>query len=93
MPVKAQVVTVGTDPTRLDVASDVHGTVAMGQHLLVRNTNGSTSVFVGGGDVTTADGFEVTAGESLSVDLTRGDSLYAVVASGTVDCAVLQAGV
>lgn len=43
----------------------------------------SADVCVGGPDVTTANGFPLSAGDTLSLDLARSDALYAITASGT----------
>lgn len=43
----------------------------------------SADVYVGGPDVTTSNGFPLSAGDTFSLDLARSDSLYAITASGT----------
>lgn len=63
-----------------------------GSSLLVRN-RGAASIFLGASDVTTATGYEVLADESLPVDIDAGEDLYAICASGTVACHVLEVGV
>ncbi len=60
-----------------------------GSSLLVHN-RGAASVFLGAANVTTADGYELLADESLPVDLDVGEGLYAICASGTVACHVLE---
>lgn len=89
--VKAQKVVVAAAPTRLDVASDAD--FISGQHCMIRNKDASASIFIGGSTVTATTGFEVFAGEALSLDLVAQDALYGITASGNVNCDVIQAGV
>ena len=78
-------VTVSTTATRLDS----WGSTRVGA-VLVRN-RGAASVDLGGAEVTTGAGFELQAGESVTVDMTATDGgLYAVAAAGTVRCDTLQ---
>lgn len=50
--------------------------------VLVRNP-GAVSVYVGDASVTTANGFEIAAGDSIGINLFAADQLYGIVASGT----------
>lgn len=61
-----------------------------GQGVAVYN-NGASTVYLGGSDVTTAIGYPLAAGAHVGIDLERGESLYGIVASGTVECRVLKA--
>lgn len=63
-----------------------------GSAILVHNI-GATTVYLGGSGVTTATGAGLASGERLAVDLNFGESLYGIVASGTVECRVLEVGV
>lgn len=82
-------VTVNTTATRLDVGRGTGGGFGS---VLVRN-RGSVSVDLGGSDVTTGNGFELEAGEAVTLDLATSDGgLYGIAASGTVRCDVLQVG-
>lgn len=83
-------VTVGTTPTLLTTTET--DTMA-GSRLLVRNSSATASVFLGGSGVTTANGYEVPSGASVSLVLDSGDALYAVVGVGTIDVHVLRIGV
>lgn len=57
---------------------------------LVMNTSTTTSIYVGGSDVTSANGIEVPAGGQLPITTPGGsDHLYAVTASGTAAVRVL----
>ena len=86
----SQQVSVGTTATRVDVTDPWYANSALGS-VLVRN-RGSVSVFLGGSAVTTANGFELGAGESVSMDLGTKDTLYGIVASGTARVDVVQIG-
>lgn len=50
--------------------------------VLVRNPS-SVSVYVGDASVTTANGFEIAAGDAVTINLDLGDSLYGIVAAAT----------
>lgn len=80
-------VVVGTSPTLLAE------TEAVGLAVLIRNSDDTLSIFVGGSAVTTSDGFEVIPREGLGLTLGHDglntQSLYAVAASNvTVDVIV-----
>jgi heptaprenylglyceryl phosphate synthase len=72
------------DPSKDDARQDFAATV---------HNKGTASIFLGGSDVTTANGYEVAVGEAVSFVLTGSDSLYAVAASGTQRVDVLRTGV
>ena len=88
MTVKATRVTVGTSPTKIN-SKPADGLSGSGGQ--ARN-RGAASVFVGGSDVTTTDGYEVEAGDVLSFDLDQGENIYGIVASGTCEMHVLEGG-
>lgn len=50
--------------------------------VLVRNPS-TVSVYVGDINVTTANGFEIVAGDALGINLFNGDKLYGIVAAAT----------
>lgn len=81
----ASQVTVATTVTEL-----IRGSGTAGSDVVVRNTSGGASVFVGGPTVTTATGFEIPAGASVGLTLDAGEALYAIVTTGTVRCDVLR---
>lgn len=84
MAVAATRVSVGTTATQLD--GNLYGNSA----ILIRN-RGSAPIYVGPASVTTATGFELAAGEYVTVDIDGHDAgLYGITASGTVACHVLQ---
>lgn len=86
MAVSAAAVTVTTSATALNVGD------ADGQSVEVYN-NGAATVWYGGAGVTTASGVPIALGTSRVFDLSPGEVVYAVAASGTVECRVAQIGV
>lgn len=78
-------ITVGTTPTALNIPSEA----GANRSLLIRN-RGTAEVFLGGAAVTATDGFQVDAGESVTVDtVDAADAIYGIAATGTVVCHVL----
>lgn len=63
-----------------------------GSTALLTNRHASLSTFLGAAGVTTGTGYELKAGESLSVDLARGESIYGIVSAGTGTIHVLEQG-
>lgn len=55
---------------------------------LVRNTDGSISVYIGGSGVTSSTGFEIPAGDSVSIHTTA--AVSAVADSGTPTIHILE---
>lgn len=70
-------VTVATTATLIYTAATGGSTV------LIRNA-GSASVFLGPSGVTTAVGFELLAGDAVTLPVGPSDTVYGIVASGTV---------
>lgn len=70
-------ITVSTTATLL-ATGDVAGT-----SILLRVPAGGVTVSLGESDVTTSSGFDLTAGETLSIDLDVDEELYGIVATGT----------
>lgn len=75
--VTAPRVTVATTATLIYTAP----LAGMGR-VLIRNP-GAVSVYVGPSTVTTANGFEIAAGDSLGINLSYGDTIYGIVAAAT----------
>lgn len=93
MAFKSRAVTVTDTATRLD--SDEANTRYAGSAFGGKNV-GANTVYIGGPDVTDADGVPVDAGEWLPGvgDINQGDKLYAICAAGlTSEVRVLEAGV
>lgn len=91
MAVAARSVEVQTTATRLDSA--VESDAGFGSAVAVYN-NGSETIYLGPSDVTTSSGFPLEAQASLSFKFdSASDELFGVVASGTAEARVIEAGV
>ena len=90
MAIDSRAVTVGTTPTLLDTIGE--GDDMAGSAVAVQNA-GAATIYLGADDVTTATGFPLAAGASMSFKLFGVEALYGIVASGTVDARVLEAGI
>ena len=55
----------------------------MPQRVIVHNNESSQQIFVGGSDVTTANGLHIDGKEEQTFTLNPGEALYGVVATGT----------
>lgn len=84
---KSRSVTVNDTPTALARG----GAATVPKSVAVQNNSQSTTLYVGGPDVSVANGFRVAAGGVFSVDL-MGDDLYGIVDTGTLDVIVLERG-
>jgi hypothetical protein len=74
MPITSGRMTVGT------VATIVDGTFNSNFRLLIHNNDNTDAVFIGGPDVTTANGLVVNKQESIQLEMNPLDSLFAVSA-------------
>lgn len=81
---------VGSVVTVSNTATLITKTDTGGKVVTVRH-RGVNPIFLGGSAVTTS-GFQLNAGESLSIDLAAGDALYGIVSSGTEPLHLLTAG-
>jgi hypothetical protein len=91
MPSSAQI-SVGTTATLLVAASIFHQTAYL--HNLSGGGGGgggggNNPIYLGGPNVTTANGYKLNSGASLTLMVENYDALYAICASGTVDVSVL----
>ena len=93
MTVKTAAVTVTTSATRLDTQADATRTFEGGFQSTVTVYPAAQTVYVGGSDVTTANGMPIAAGAYASFDLGPDDQLWGVVAATTDATRVLQTGV
>ena len=90
MTIQSAEVTVATTATALHAAEEVGSDPIS----LVVNNIGASTIYVGGSDVTTSNGYPIAAAGSLTIDrLSPGERLYGIVASGTVLARVLRRGV
>ena len=90
MAVNSRAVSVGAAATRLDTEGETDSLA--GSAVAVHN-NGSSTIFVGAAGVTTATGFPLAAGTSMSCELYGNEAVYGIVASGTVEARVLEVGI
>lgn len=82
----ASQVTVGTTAVRMAVAAKgLGGSLSY----LVKNLDASATVYFGGSTVTTSTGYPLGPGSFMSMDVTPGNDLWAVVASGSAIVAVI----
>lgn len=77
--VSSRRVTVGTSATKL--ISNTRGAAVV---------KADANMYVGGDDVTTSNGWLLTAGDVFNLDLAADDALYAVVASGTATASIVS---
>lgn len=86
MAVRARRVTVTNAATEL---TDRDTDSRSGSGILIRP---AADIYVGGSDVTTAQGYLVAAGAELALDLGSGERLWGRTASGSSVVSVLRAG-
>ncbi len=72
MAITSGVITVGT------VASIIDGTYNSNFRLIVHNNDNTDAVYIGGPDVTTANGLRVLKEESIQLEMNPLESVYAV---------------
>jgi hypothetical protein len=72
MAITSGAMTVGT------VATIIDGTSVSNFRLIVHNNDNTDAVFIGGPDVTTANGLRVLKEESIQLEMNPLDSIYAV---------------
>ncbi len=73
---RSTVVTVAATPTLVVASDDKNRTVYV-------HNSGGAKVYIGGSDVTTANGYHLANTESVEIFIPIRETLYAVVASGT----------
>ena len=79
-------VTIGTTATL--IATGIVGA----SYVYLHAPSGGNAVYVGGGNVTAANGLELAKGAVIQIWLAEADKLYGVVASSTQPLMVLQSG-
>lgn len=75
--------------TRELIYTSNNGHAEAPQGLEVWNNDASITIYVGGEDVTTANGRPVRAQSAVTIDLISGDEVYAIAASGTPEIRLL----
>lgn len=92
MAVRSKNLTIGTTPVALVTGQDADFNPNY-RDIAVTNSSDAT-VYLGGPDVTTTNGFPLPVGASLSFDQVAADAIpYAIVATGTATLSVLELGV
>ena len=74
--VKSTVIPVGSSG-----AVEVRGTAE--RHAMLLKNNSSVDIYLGGSNVSTANGYPLTAGEVLPVDLGQRGRIFAIAESGS----------
>jgi hypothetical protein len=96
MAFSSRVVTIGTTPTQIS-APNPSG--RDGHTVYIQNISTTVDFYIGGSDVTTANGYfmhraaSATVGDDLSLFVQPNEILYAVVATGTLEQRFLYQGV
>lgn len=92
MATRSSIITIGTTATPLLPGTDTDSNRGH-RDVALQNTSAVT-IYLGGPGVTTATGFPLAAGASLTLDAVQPDSLpLAIVTTGTATIAVLEVGV
>jgi len=81
MAIKSEAEALSTSSELLTTATNGHSDAPTG--LIIWNDDASITVYVGGSDVSTANGMPILAQTYLSMDLMAGDEVYMIAASGT----------
>jgi hypothetical protein len=97
MATTSQAVSVGAAAVALLIADNAYGWSVPGvtRRVVIQNL-GAADVFIGGADVTSANGVKIAANAVQVLDLETGDRLYAIQAAGATansDVRVLNLGV
>ena len=82
--VRATAVTVGTTATALPA------TPLSGRYAVSIVNNSTSTVYLGGSDVTAASGYALYKYDSMDIDLDDETIIYAIVSAGTADVRVLE---
>jgi hypothetical protein len=85
-------VSLATGQTVVGTTATFIATGIVGASWMMLHVDGNENIFVGGEGVTTATGFEVHKGTTVTVWLPEADKLYAVVVSGTETLTWMQSG-
>ena len=74
-------------------AIELTASLARRRKVYIKSVDGNDDIFLGGSGVTTSNGYLLTAKEELWLDLTPGAKIYGIMATGSADVRVLEAGV
>lgn len=82
--IKSSATTVST------TATAIPATALTGRRSIVVQNTGANDIYLGASDVTTSNGYPLSAGESLSLDLDGAVILYGIVAAGTETVRIIE---
>lgn len=88
MAFKSQVITIAATPTLI---SNPNPSSRDGHIVYIQNISTTVDFYIGGSDVSTSNGYLMhratsgTVGDDLQIKVANGESLYAIVATGTLD--------
>jgi hypothetical protein len=85
-------VSLTTGQTAVGTTATYIATGIVGASWMMLHVDGNVNIFIGGAEVTTATGFEVHKGTTITVWLPEADKLYAVVVTGTETLTWMQTG-
>ena len=96
MSFQSAVVTIGTTPTLISFANSLS---RKGHKVYIQNISTTVDFYIGGSDVSTANGYLAhrassgTVGDDMVIEVADGEALYAIVATGTLEQRFLYSGV
>lgn len=96
MAFSSRVVTIGTTATQISAPSP---SGKDGHDVYIQNISTTVDFYIGGADVTTANGYlmhrasSATVGDDMVIHVQPGEILYGVVATGTLEQRFLYQGV
>lgn len=82
--IRSSTVSIGT------TATAVPTTALPGRNSMAIKNIGAATVYIGDDTVTTVNGYELEAGDSLPIDIGENVTVYGIVASGTVEVRILE---
>jgi len=81
---------VQSSTTVTNTATSIPSTAVVGRNTMLILNNGSNTVYLGASNVTTANGYPLSAGEEKAFDLDDAVVLYGVTGSDTSDVRSLE---
>jgi hypothetical protein len=86
--IQSAIVNVSTTKALLSASGRMSGS----KHAVLVTAPAGATLFLGGSDVTSASGYPLAAGTSITLDLDYSDEVYGILASGTGSANVLRSG-
>ena len=96
MAFKSAVVTIAATPTLISFPTALGRN---GHKVYIQNISTTVDFYIGGSDVSTANGYLAhrassgTVGDDMVIEVGEGEALYAIVATGTLEQRFLYSGV